>query len=43
MEIYYIRDRDVFMSDKFTIHSQKRISEIRQRMKDSKLQSTRKN
>jgi len=43
MEIHYIRQRDVLMSDKFTIHSQKRINEIRQRMKDSKLHSTRKN
>jgi len=42
MEIYYIRDRGVFMSDKFTIHSQKRISEIRQRMKNSKFRYKRK-
>ena len=43
IEIQYIRDRDVLMSDKFTIHSQKRISELRQRMRNSKLHSTRKN
>ena len=30
------------MSDKFTIHRERRISELRKRMRDSKLHSTRK-
>ena len=41
-EIYYIIDGELLMSEKFTLHNERRISEINQRLKDSKLRYKRK-